>query len=266
MFTLSVARHLPSLTHSNVDVTFFRSHRSAVSLTLTVISILALAGCASHSVNKPSEPITYVNGVPSYYIVKSGDTLSHIASRYRLDYRKVAALNGLDGNYTVYTGQKLRLAGVAQARRTTALRPRTPLPTNNATYRPPVYAPLPATATQKVWVAPVVGSIIKPFNPSVGNKGSWYGASVGTPVVASQSGTVLYAGDKLSEYGNLIMIRHDSDFVSAYAHLNSLNVREGQTIQAGQQIGTVGTINGQPAMEFQIRYRGTPVNPTSFLK
>lgn len=233
-------------------------------LTLAV-SALALTACATRPTNTP-ERLVMVNGVPSYYIVQSGDTLSRITSRYGLDYRRVAALNGLDSDYKIYVGQKLRLANAMTTAR----------PVQNPTYNRPTYStqpnynPAPAVQmpnlTQKNWLQPTSGRIIRTFDGSAGVKGQWYSANNGSPVVASQAGTVLYAGNQLAEYGNLIMIRHNNDFVSAYAHLGQFNVKEGQNVTAGQQIGTVGMVNGQPALEFQIRYRGTPVNPQGYLR
>lgn len=121
-------------------------------------------------------------------------------------------------------------------------------------------------AAQKNWLRPVNGSVVRGFANDGSSKGVWYGAAMGSPVIATQAGTVLYAGDKLTEYGNLIMLRHDNDYVSAYTHLGKMLVQEGQTVQAGQQIGSVGMSNGQPMTQFQVRYRGAPVNPANFIK
>lgn len=250
----------------------------AAKLTALALAV-GLTGCATQHASQNYERPIYVNGVPSIYVVQSGDTLSHIATRYHLNYRKIAALNGLDSNYTIYTGQRLRLFP-ANGSQTTANAPANPTysrpnynannkfpiipsPVNNA----PVYNPTPVTApvvVGKNWLRPVNGAVVRSFGN--GSNGVWYGAQAGVPVVASQAGTILYAGNQLTEYGNLIMIRHDSDYVSAYTHLGQINVQEGQQVQAGQSIGSVGITNGQPMAEFQIRYRGTPVNPASYVK
>lgn len=248
---------------------------------LTVIGT-TLVGCASQPTNYEQPPV-YVRGVPSYYIVQPGDTLSRIATRYGLDFRRVGALNGLDANYTIYPGQRLILT-TARAPANTNNRntyPVTPAPTRvNVPPRPVVVtpnrpipmspmssAPIVVNNSQQ-WLRPVSGNIIRPFNQSAGSLGVWYGAPQGTPVVASQAGTVLYVGSDLPEYGRLVMIQHNDDYVSAYAHLDNFNVQERQTVQAGQQIGSVGydaTMN-QPALEFQIRYRGAPTNPANFVR
>lgn len=231
------------------------------------ISALALTACSTKTTTTP-ERLVMVNGVPSYYIVQNGDTLSRISSRYGLDYRKVASLNGLGSDYKIYVGQKLRLANTATTTRPVVQQKPTynrPVYTNQPTYKPAIVTQTP-NLTQKNWLQPTSGRIVRTFDGSAGVKGQWYSANNGSPVVASQAGTVLYAGNQLAEYGNLIMIRHNNDFVSAYAHLGQFNVKEGQNVTAGQQIGTVGMVNGQPALEFQIRYRGTPVNPAGYLR
>lgn len=279
---------IPSLKTSSsfaISPRFFQSKRVGQSLKLvSVLVAMSLTACATQHASQNYERPIYVNGVPSIYVVQSGDTLSHIATRYRLNYRKIAALNGLDSNYTIYTGQRLRLfATNGQTQPTQAYQPPVRTTSPRPSYTPPIdnntpvytptrtYTATPApiatpTLGQRNWLSPVNGSVARGFASDGSSKGIWYTAQAGAPVTASQAGTVLYAGDKLTEYGNLIMIRHDSDYVSAYTHLGQINVNEGQVISGGQQIGTVGVTNGQPMMEFQIRYRGTPVNPANYLK
>lgn len=245
-----------------------------------------LTACASQPISTVSKRPVYVRGVPNYYIVKNGDTLSKIATMYGLDYRRVGALNGLDGNYTIYPGQRLILT---TANNPTSYRPTTirtvtvnqpQRPTNTAYYPPrqmntptsslpmPSQVIVPTSSLSQGWLRPTSGNLLRAFNQQTGALGMWFGAQTGAAVVASQPGTVLYVGSDLPEYGKLILIQHNSDYISAYAHLGSFAVQERQTVQAGQTIGTVGTDNvfNQPAMEFQIRYRGTPINPASYLK
>lgn len=235
-------------------------------LAVTLIGSV-LVGCSS---TPPQTRPVVARSIPTYHVVQSGDTLIKIANRYGLDYRRVAALNGLDSNYTIRLGQKLRLTANNQAyiqpvvtRPTVATRP--------PVYQKPNYTTAPAIATplpSQRWLSPVRGSLLRPFDTENNIIGNWYAASQGSPVVATQAGTVMYVGSDLPEYGKLVMIQHSKDIISAYAHLDSFNVQEKQTIQAGQQIGTVGFIPAlkQPALEFQIRYRGTPINPTTYVK
>lgn len=232
---------------------------------------LALTGCASR--NMPTTGPVYVKGVPSYYIVQSGDTLSKIATRYGLDYRRIGALNGLDSNYTIYPGQRLILnrSGQTTVAARPAPRPSAPVYVQS---QPPVTRPIAIAppsvpvVTQQRWVRPVTGQLLRPFNQAAGITGMWFGGQQGSPVVAAQAGTVLYVGSDLPEYGKLVMIQHSNDYISAYAHLDSFNVQEKQIVQAGQRIGGIGFVPAlkQPALEFQIRYRGNPIDPSSFVK
>lgn len=238
---------------------------------------MMLTGCASQ---RTAPRTLYVKNVPPYYVVQRGDTLGGIASRYGLDYRQVGAINGLDGNYTIYPGQRLVLT--RNARTTVVTVPSvsrvpttTTYPSRNPTSYPsqtvsqlPIATQIPANSLQQRWLRPTTGQLLRPFNQANGIRGMWFAGQQGTPVIASQAGTVLYVGSDLAEYGKLVMIQHNSDYISAYAHLNSFNVQEKQVIQAGQQLGTIGyapTLQ-QPALEFQVRYRGTPIDPTPLLK
>lgn len=245
-------------------------------MAVTAIALTACSTTPTISSTTPQRPV-YVNGVPSFHIVRSGDTVSKIATRYRLDYRQIGALNGLDSNYTIHVGQRLLLLPRSQVNQAT--RAITPSRQTNTpvyqTTRPPVYqapsyqAPAPiVTGSQQNWLRPVNGNLVRSFNQSGGVMGNWYSSSQGAPVMASQSGTVMYVGSDLPEYGKLVLIQHSNDLITAYAHLNSFNVQEKQTVQAGQQIGTVGYVSSlnQPALEFQVRLRGTPVNPSNYIR
>ena len=101
------------------------------------------------------------------------------------------------------------------------------VPTNNA---PTNYRPAPTPANQiGAYAYPSNNQVIKTFNPNSGTMGMWFAGRQGDPVKASQAGTVMYAGNELAEYGNLVMIRHDQTYITAYAHLNQILVQEGQT-------------------------------------
>jgi lipoprotein NlpD len=97
--------------------------------------------------------------------------------------------------------------------------------------------------------------------------GMWFAGQEGDPVQASQSGTVLYAGNGLEEYGNLIMIRHSDNYITAYAHNSQLLVSEGEQVQSGQRIATMGSSGqtNQVGLEFQVRLNGNPIDPRAVL-
>lgn len=253
-------------------------HINKVLIGSSLLAALSLMTACSSSPAR-QQPV-YVKSVPAYHIVRSGESLSRIAVRYGLDYRRIAALNGLDGNYTIYPGQRLRLTTGTTTTTTTrpvATRPSQPVYRQPVTRQPTYQTTTPTrVTTQPVvvanngqsWRRPVNGNLIRLFNANANIMGNWYSAAPNTPVVATQAGTVMYVGSDLPEYGKLVMIQHNKDFISAYAHLGSFNVQERQTVTAGQAIGTVGNLpgNNQPVVEFQIRYRGTPVNPATYVK
>lgn len=252
--------------------------------TAALIGTLAVAitGCATkptYQTPTQSSPtiITNSQGVPNYHLVRRGDTVSQIASRYRLNYRQVGALNGLDSKYTIYSGQWLKLWHGEQSA------PARPASNNNynvsaAPSTPPQqYTPPPTTGSTPVYEMtanstsgyeyPSRNQVIRNFDASAGNMGMWFAGKMGDPVLASQSGTVLYSGDGLPEYGNLIMIRHSDSYITAYAHNSQLLVKEGDVVQSGQRIANMGSSGqtNQVALEFQVRLNGNPIDPRAVL-
>ena len=242
-----------------------------------VITVLTLTGCATKPAYQGSQSnptiVTNSQGVPNYHVVKRGDTVSQIAERYRLNYRQIGAMNGLDSKYTIYSGQMLKLwqGNQAVAGNTTI----------NNTNRPPVNAapvystqtptPIPAYETTansaSGYEYPSRNQVVRNFDAQTGNMGMWFAGRVGDPVTASQGGTVLYSGNGLAEYGNLIMIRHSNNYITAYAHNNELLVKEGEQVQGGQRIATMGSSGqtNQVGLEFQLRLNGNPIDPRSVL-
>lgn len=229
---------------------------------------LMLSGCATKPNYRPTGPVVQVDarGVPNYYQVKSGDTVSQIAARYGLNYRQVGALNRLDSRYTIYAGQWLKLweGNGTVVNNQTNTRPSTPqsIPPVNT----PIYTPPNANST-KGYGYPTNNPVVKNFNANTGDMGMWFSGNIGDPIVASKAGVVLYSGNGLPEYGNLIMIRHDDRYITVYAHNNQLLVKEGDQVQAGQRIATMGS-SGQTTMvglQFQVRENGTPIDPRAVL-
>ncbi|WP_367111630.1 peptidoglycan DD-metalloendopeptidase family protein [uncultured Psychrobacter sp.] len=257
--------------------------------TAALVSSLALimTGCATkptYQLPSQSAPtiITNSQGVPNYHLVKRGDTVSQIAARYRLNYRQIGALNGLDSQYTIYTGQYLKLwqadqvTQVAPARNPNYNTATTPPPRQQQPYTAP-NTPPPATNQTPAYSVtanatsgyeyPTRNQVIRNFDASAGTMGMWFTGQQGDPVLASQSGTVLYSGDGLPEYGNLIMIRHSDNYITAYAHNSQLLVREGDQVQRGQRIASMGSSGqtDQVALEFQVRLNGNPIDPRAVL-
>lgn len=250
--------------------------------TMTV-AMATMMGCATKpTYQSPSQTgpkiTTNAQGVPNYHLVKRGDTVSQIASRYDLNYRQVGALNGLDSKYTIYSGQWLKLW---QGGSSTPARNNTynaaaskPAPSRPA-YTPPATSspstPSPAyevTANSTSgYEYPSRNQVIRNFDASADNMGMWFAGKEGDPVIASQSGTVLYSGNGLPEYGNLIMIRHSENYITAYAHNSQLLVKEGDQVQRAQRIASMGSSGqtNQVGLEFQVRLNGNPIDPRTVL-
>ncbi|AKC32423.1 murein hydrolase activator NlpD [Candidatus Pantoea carbekii] len=126
-------------------------------------------------------------------------------------------------------------------------------------------APLVTQTTSWYW--PTHGKIISEFSSAEhGNKGIDIGGSYGQPVFATASGKVVYSGNALHGYGNLIIIKHDNNYLSAYAHNNTVLVKEKQQVKAGQKIATMGKTDiNSVRLHFEIRYKGKSVNPLLYL-
>jgi Membrane proteins related to metalloendopeptidases len=155
------------------------------------------------------------------------------------------------------------------------------LPNNNGTatvVTAPVTAPVvsssqPTASSQmssasiSSWRWPTDGKVIENFSTSEGgNKGIDIAGSKGQAIIATADGRVVYAGNALRGYGNLIIIKHNDDYLSAYAHNDTMLVREQQEVKAGQKIATMGsTGTSSTRLHFEIRYKGKSVNPLQYL-
>lgn len=226
---------------------------------ITSLSLVSLSGCSSKRSPKFKK---YTGPVPTHYKVRRGDTVSKIAYRYGLDWRDVARLNDLDGSYTVYVGQRLRLkSGSTQVK--TRKTPKRSTPT---TSRPQTTTYSPPKVSNKSWFRPTTGTVFQQFDLSKNIKGMRFSGDIGSPVFASQSGQVIYANNGLVEYGNLILIRHSGDFITAYAHNDKLMVKEGDRVRKGNQIATMGSSGADKVMlEFQVRKGGKAIDPRKVL-
>lgn len=224
------------------------------------------------SANGLSQPYTLSPGQrlrmpgPSVYRVRRGDNLYRIGLAHGMTTEEIARLNGLRPPYEIHPGQELRVSGevrqVAQAPRgaTPDDRSWTP-PSPGPTPQPP--APTPAAQASFAW--PLEGPIIGRFGDQQGQRlnGIRIQARVGEPVRASAAGEVVYAGNELQGYGELILIRHEGRWVTAYGLNTEILVQEGQRVTAGQHIANAGGAGGgeTPALHFEIRRGVTPVNP-----
>jgi lipoprotein NlpD len=116
------------------------------------------------------------------------------------------------------------------------------------------------------WSWPFDGKVIRRFTPSSTQQGIDILGKIGQAVMASAPGEVVYVGNSLKGYGNLVIIKHNDNFLSAYAHNQKIVVSEGQKVSHKHIIGSVGSNNRrEKALHFQIRRKGKPVNPLSYL-
>ncbi|WP_159879264.1 MULTISPECIES: peptidoglycan DD-metalloendopeptidase family protein [Aquitalea] len=191
-----------------------------------------------------------------FYRVRPGDTLYRIALNHHQSVGNLVAWNKLPDPASINAGQLLRIspANTGQPKPTASSTGKTQAP---ATTRP-------ASAVIALqW--PVRGTLLGKFNGS-SNKGIDIAGKAGDPVRAAASGTVAYAGKGIRAYGNLLIIKHGNDYLTAYAHNQTLLVKEGQTVQAGQQIATLGhSGSSHDMLHFELRRQGKAIDPLSAL-
>ncbi|WP_184448515.1 peptidoglycan DD-metalloendopeptidase family protein [Xanthomonas sp. 3498] len=204
--------------------------------------------------------------------VRRGDTLYAIARANNITPQDLAGWNGLQPPYTIYPGQSLKLyppGGAVAARPGSG--PVTPPPTSGAgagaAARPPsVPAPAPVSSGFS-WRWPADGVVVSRFVGGEATKqGIDIGGSNGEAVRAAADGVVVYSGAGLVGYGELIIVKHNEQWLSAYGHNRKRLVNEGQNVKAGQQIAEMGHSGAaRDMLHFEIRYNGKPVDPLLYL-
>tara|TARA_R110002110_G_scaffold91264_2_gene237461 strand:- start:82870 stop:83727 length:858 start_codon:yes stop_codon:yes gene_type:complete len=277
---------------------------------LCCFAILFLTACGNH----PGAPVEDRYGRTSpatsgVYYVQRGETLYSIAFRYGLDYRRLAAANGISPPYTIYPGQRLALSESTQrvlaarpdpapANPQPATKPAPPVsspastpvkvtpvpPVSSPSSKPaagsvskPVTSPPPAPATRQpsaapwtgqavsAWRWPAEGRVTRGYSSSV-HKGIDIGGQRGDPVVAVADGKVVYAGTGIVGFGELLIIKHNELYLSAYGHNHRLLVAEGQVVYAGQKIAEKGSSGTDSVkLHFEIRKQGKPIDPQRLL-
>ncbi|MBU2894321.1 peptidoglycan DD-metalloendopeptidase family protein [Colwellia sp. D2M02] len=233
----------------------------------------------------------------SEYIVKKGETLYSIAWRANSDVRQIAQLNKISSPYRIFPGQKLFLTEKSPKKTTedSKNKPSTKKSSKGsstankkstkkvlATTKKQAYGknvtggkvyqksiPENKGFSQKIhrWQWPVKGKVIDYFsNQAQGNKGIDIAGRRGTNIKAAADGKVVYAGDALRGYGKLIIIKHNDDYLSAYAHNDKLLVKEQQVVKGGKVIAKMGDTDSVKVMlHFEIRFRGKSINPLKYL-
>ena len=265
-------------------------------LILTVLLILALASCggghavapvgdkSKHKSTKSTKTVK-TQKPPSVYKVKKGDTLYSISWRYGADYKQLAKINGISApKYTIYVDQKIYFKSKSTTSKTQTKTTKT---TTTKTTSPPkkstTIAKPKSTVTTKqaekpkattpsankklTWRWPTSGPVLSSYSKSeTGRKGIDIAGKAGQPIVSAAAGKVVYSGDGLPRYGNLLIIKHNDAYLSAYAHNDKLLVKEGQHVSGGQKIATLGRSGTERyKLHFEIRRNGQPVDPQKFL-
>jgi len=228
-------------------------------------------------------------GRPGHYTVKPGDTLIRIGLDSGQNWRDIARWNGLENPNLIEVGQTLRVippTGATPAPPTAVVvaRPVTSTPVvptqapsavasgPTVAAAPAVFAAAPVAVPPAVapdeeipWMWPARGAVISGFD-EVKNKGLDIAGALGEPVVAAADGRVVYVGAGLRGYGNLIIVKHNATYLTAYAHNQTLLVKEDQTVRRGQKIAEMGSSDADRVkLHFEVRRQGKPVDPAKYL-
>jgi lipoprotein NlpD len=261
------------------------------------ISIL-LFGCSSGHTPAPVSSLNNdvnryggsVNINGEYYIVEKGDTLYSIAFSAGQDIRDLAKNNSISSPYIIFPGQKISLRAPSKkkekhvnysnsSKKSIIAQQKNNKKAKKVLDKPKQRGYVQKQADNKIsntkhlssskvkWFWPAKGKITKRFsNKENGYKGLQITNKKGAEVLAAAQGTVVYAGNALRGYGNLVILKHNDDYLSAYAHNSKLLVKEKQEVKAGQKIAEIGNSESVvTALRFEIRYRGQAVNPAKYL-
>ena len=265
-------------------------------------SLLALAGCGSKSLNhapveermtratNPSTPAStpastaapvvpvkqpqgFENaGKPGYYTVKPGDTMIRIALEHGQSVQDVARWSQVDNPNRIEVGQVLRVVPpVSDVVVKPVTKPNVVASSATAASAPASAASSatpakPAVADGDInFIWPANGAVVAGFD-EVKNKGLDIAGAAGDPVLAAADGRVVYVGAGLRGYGNLIILKHDNVFLTAYAHNQALLVKEDQSVLKGQKIAEMGNSDADRVkLHFEVRRQGKPVDPAKHL-
>ena len=266
-----------------------------------VLAGVILAGCSTQANRAPVEdrgqsasssaasekplPGAENAGKPGYYTIKPGDTLIKVGLEHGQSWKDIARWSNLDNPNVIEVGQVVRVvppAPVATAASSTssgrgvapvvvgsngAASSATPAATTAATPAPTPAATVPAAkgADDVNFIWPASGSLLSGFDEAR-NKGYDIGGKAGDSVVAAADGRVVYAGAGLRGYGNLIILKHNNTYLTAYAHNQSLLVKEDQSVRKGQKIAEMGSTDADRVkLHFEVRRQGKPVDPSRYL-
>jgi lipoprotein NlpD len=234
---------------------------------------------------KPPLPGAENAGKPGYYTVRPGDTLMRIGLDAGQNWRDIARWNSLENINLIEVGQVLRVLPPAVDAAAVTVRPVTPAgrvdskpldarpgaPIAAAPLTPGAVATPPAVATAREgdddinWTWPASGSVVAGFDEAK-SKGLAIAGSAGDAVLAAADGRVVYVGSGIRGYGNLVIVKHNATYLTAYAHNQALLVKEDQAVRRGQKIAEMGSTDADRVqLHFEIRRQGKPVDPARLL-
>lgn len=272
---------------------------------MALVSVLALAACVSQrpapvvdrsgrsaASAPPLEAPVAREAKDGIYAAQRGDTLANVAAAFGVDQRDLARWNNIPEGGVLRAGQTLRVtppsdvattspitrSGEAEVRPLPspgALPPAAPTPLPPAAIPPSSAPPAPPPApppdaprppsSSLPWLWPTAGKVIETFDDPR-NKGIDIAGTEGALVQAAADGEVVYVGSAVRGYGNLVIVRHSDEFITAYAHNRKVLVAEKQTVKRGQPIAELGRSDAdRPKLHFEIRHQGKPVDPLKYL-
>jgi len=255
-------------------------------------SVGSASGTGDARTQAVKQPPGFENaGKPGYYTVKPGDTLIRIGLETGQSHKDISRWNTLENPNRIEVGQVIRVAPPAggdsaavvvgkpvasSAVVSTAIAAGAPLKPASAPASAPVAAPVAAAPVATpvgaangddnlAWIWPGNGQVLAGFD-EVKNKGLDISGASGDPVLAAAEGKVVYAGSGLRGYGNLIILKHNNTYLTAYAHNKALLVKEDQTVKRGQKIAEMGDSDADRVkLHFEVRRQGKPVDPARYL-
>lgn len=240
---------------------------------------LSLSGCGSTG---PAPVYDSFGPAPAgYYRIRSGDTLNKIAIRHKVSYKRLAQWNDLDPPYRIYAGSLLRVEPSAgkpnstsnvdtrSAKKSGQSDSLTKVSVQTSSHRTAV--PNRSSDTKAIpelrWKWPLEGKVVQKFRTGDRTRqGIRIAGRSGQKVLAVENGTVVYSGSGLKGYGNLIIVKHNNTYLSAYGFNRRLLVNEGVRVKRGQAVAEVGQASGgEYLLHFEIRRKGTAVDPLKYL-
>lgn len=183
------------------------------------------------------------------YIVKKGDSLFSISLLYDVNYKKIAKWNNIEEPYKISVGDEIIIKSGKYRKNTNNKK-------NKIKY-----------LSKLEWVRPHNGRVSKEYSYSnIGKKGIDISGNIGDEIVSSAEGLVVYTGNGIKGYGNLVIIKHNETFLTAYAHTSKILVKENKRVKKGQVIAHLGdTDSVKPILHFQIRKNGKTVDPEKYI-